>query len=349
MKIAICSSFVPFIQGGGRNIVDWLYDILKAAGHTVEKIYLPLVDRPDLLFRQFFAYQQIDLSHADRLICIRPPAHIIPHPHKILWFIHHLRLFYDLWNTSYRNFPIDEEHLGLQKAIYDLDNQAFKESKKIFTNSKVVTNRLWQYNQVQSEVLYPPIYQPERFYCHAFNDEIVYLSRIESHKRQDLLIAALKQTRSAVKLRLLGTTSNVLYEQLLRDQIAELGLTQRVIFTNKWVSEAEKIKYLSDCLAVAYLPIDEDSYGYPSLEACHSGKPLLTTHDSGGVTELIINGVNGYVVSPEPAELAAAMDALFYDRERTMQMGQNALHHLSTMRISWSHVLNRLLDENINR
>jgi len=348
MKIAICSSSIPFLYGGARNIVDWLYDMLRSKGHTVEKIYLPFVDTPDLLFRQFFAYQHIDLSHADRIICIRPPAHLIPHPHKILWFIHHLRVFYDLWESDFKNFPEDEKHKGLQKAIHALDNQAFKTAKKIFTNSQVVSNRLWHYNRVSSEVLYPPIFQPERFFCQDFNDEIIYLSRIEAHKRQSLLIEALSYTRSPVKLRLLGATSDPNYERTLRDLIDSLGVTQRVIFNNQWIDELTKINDLSACLAVAYLPLDEDSYGYPSLEACHSGKPILTTQDSGGVTELVIDGINGYVTLPTAEALAVAMDALFYDRERTKQMGQNALHHLSTLKISWQHVLNRLLDENIN-
>lgn len=99
MKIALVSSFVPFIFGGARNIVEWLEEHLRAAGHTVERIYLPQVDAPDVLFPQMAAYRWIDLSSADRVICFRPPAHMIRHPHKILWFIHHIRLFYDLWDT----------------------------------------------------------------------------------------------------------------------------------------------------------------------------------------------------------------------------------------------------------
>ena len=75
MKIALCSSFVPFTYGGYRNIVEWLESTLEEAGHHVERIYLPQVDAPDLLFRQMTAYRWVDLSAADRVICFRPPAH----------------------------------------------------------------------------------------------------------------------------------------------------------------------------------------------------------------------------------------------------------------------------------
>src|SRR6195952_916410 len=103
MKIALVSTFVPFIYGGARNIVEWLQAMLEKEGHQVERIYLPQIDAPDLLFQQMTAFRWIDLSSADRVICFRPQAHLIQHPHKILWFIHHIRAFYDLWdNDLYR-------------------------------------------------------------------------------------------------------------------------------------------------------------------------------------------------------------------------------------------------------
>lgn len=343
MKIALCSSFVPFIEGGARNIVDWLEIMLQKAGHHVEKIYLPYIDAPDYLFRQNFAYRWVDLSTADRVICFRPPAYLIPHPHKILWFIHHIRVFYDLWDSPYRGFPDDEQHRGIRDALYKMDTAALQEAKQIFTNSQVVSDRLMQYNQIKSTVLYPPIYTPENFYCRAFNDEIVYVSRIEAHKRQYLLIDAMRHTMTPVKLRLSGVCSSDAYADTLRLQIARAGLQDRIIFDNRWIAESEKIEIFANCLAAAYLPLDEDSYGYPSLEASHSSKPIVTTADSGGVLELVKQGFNGYIAAPDPRELAQVLDKLYLDRENTRKMGENARARLQQLNISWSHVLDRLL------
>ena len=99
MKVALCSTIVPFIGGGARNIVEWLETMLLEAGHSVERVYLPMVDTPELLFRQMAAFRFIDLSMADRIICFRPQSHLIQHTHKILWFIHHIRVLYDLWQN----------------------------------------------------------------------------------------------------------------------------------------------------------------------------------------------------------------------------------------------------------
>jgi len=344
VKIALCSSVVPFIYGGARNIVEWLENMLQEAGHQVERVYLPHVDAPDLLFQQMAAYRWLDLaSSADRIICFRPPAHLIAHPHKILWFIHHIRAFYDMWESPYRGFPDDARHRGIRDALRAVDTAALREAQRVFTNSQVVSDRLRHFNGVGSEVLYPPMFQPERFRCRSFNDEIVCVSRLEHHKRQHLLIEALRFTSTGVKLRLCGASAGPAYAGDLRRQVDDRGLNGRVILDDRWISEAEKAEVLSDCLAAAYLPLDEDSYGYPSLEASHSSKPLLTTADSGGVLELVQDGFNGLIAEPEPQAIAEAMDKLYLDREATRRMGENALARLDVLSISWEHVLTRLL------
>jgi glycosyltransferase involved in cell wall biosynthesis len=343
MKIALCSSYVPFIYGGGRNIVEWLESVLLANGHQVERIYLPHVDLPELLIQQMLAYRMLDVSQADRIICIRAPAHVIPHPHKILWFIAHVRKFYDLWDSQYRGFADDATHRGIRRALVAADTAALHQAQHVFSNSQVVSERLKRYNYVDSEVLYPPIYQPERFHYRSLNDEIVYVSRVEHHKRQHLLIEALKHTRTSVKLRLCGASSSPTYPDELRAQIMRMGLEERVVFEDGWISEEHKVEVLSDCLAAAYLPLDEDSYGYPSLEASHSSKPVLTTTDAGGVLELVEDGINGMVAEPQPGALADALDRLFLERQKTRRMGQNAYARLEQLNISWPHVLERLL------
>ena len=338
MKIALVSSFVPFVYGGARNIVEWLQAQLESAGHRVERIYLPHVDAPDKLFEQVAAYRWVDLSSADRVICFRPPAHAIQHPHKIVWFIHHVRVMYDLWDSPYRPCPDDAHYRGIRDALHEADTRYLRESKKIFTNSKVVADRLRKYNQLDGEVLYPPIFQPERFRFRGMSDEIACVCRFEHHKRQHLLVEAMQYTSTPVKLRLCGASSGAAYVDELRQKAGD-----RVVVENRWISEEEKAQILADCLAAAYVPLDEDSYGYPSLEASHSGKPILTVSDSGGVLELVRDGVNGLVASPDPRAVAEAMDQLWRDRERTRKMGEAARAELDALGINWPTVLGKLL------
>src|SRR5262249_34285108 len=159
MKIAIVSSFVPFVYGGARYIVDWLAQKLLEHEHQVERFYLPFVDRTDDLFDQILAFRLIDLSSAcDRLIAIRPPAHVLPHPNKVLWFIHHIRGFYDLWDTPYRMAPDNPSGRAIRARLIELDTRTILEARRVFTNSQVVAKRLLNYNGIPATPLYPRRY-----------------------------------------------------------------------------------------------------------------------------------------------------------------------------------------------
>jgi len=344
MKIALCSSFVPFVNGGYRNIVEWLETMLLEAGHEVERIYLPEADSPDILFRQMAAFRFVDLDAADRIICFRPQSHLIRHPHKIVWFIHHLRAFYDLWdNPDYRGFPDDARHRGIRTALRAADTAALREARRVFSNSRVVSQRLATYNGIDSEPLFPPVLRPERFRFRGMNDEIVCICRLEHHKRQHLLVEALKYCQSDVRLRLCGLSAGTGYSAAVAQWAHDWGVSDRLTIDERWISEDEKAELLADCLAAAYLPLDEDSYGYPTIEAAHAGKPVLTASDAGGVLEFVTDGTNGLVADPDARSVAQAMDRLFEHREATRQLGEAAAARIGEMNIAWPHVLERLL------
>jgi glycosyltransferase involved in cell wall biosynthesis len=268
---------------------------------------------------------------------------MLRHPCKVLWFIHHFRGYYDLWNSEYRPVPDGIMGRAIRDTVFAADNATLREARHIFTNSRTVSDRLRQFNDIDSEVLYPPLQDPERFRSDGYGDEIVCVSRIENHKRQHLLIEALSHTKTPVKLRLCGITSFGRYQSDLEELTHRLGLEERVIIEHRWITEEEKAERLAHALAVAYAPLDEDSYGYPSLEGSHAQKAILTTIDSGGVTELVIDAVNGYICAPHPQALGDAMDRLFLDRSRTAAMGLAAYQRVLDLGITWDVVVPKLL------
>ena len=79
------------------------------------------------------------------------------------------------------------------------------------------------------------------------------------------------------------------------------------------VDDDQLIQLYKDALAVVYPPFDED-FGYVTLEAFLSRKPVITCTDSGGPNEFVVDGVNGFVCEPAPAALAAAINRLADDR-----------------------------------
>jgi len=95
-------------------------------------------------------------------------------------------------------------------------------------------------------------------------------------------------------------------------------------------------------LGCIVIPYDED-YGYVSLEAYHSRKPVITCNDSGGTLEIVEDGLNGFVISPDPQIIAEAMDKLYYNRALVKKMGEAGYEKLIAMNISWDNVVKKLI------
>ncbi len=344
MKVVVASTFVPFVDGGASFIVDWLERMLLRRGHEVETFRIPFDSRYPELLDQMLALRLLDVSgHGDRLIAIRTPSYLLRHPAKVLWFIHHHRGAYDLWGTPYQDIPDTPGGRRIREAIISADNLAFGEARAVFTNSQVVRNRLRKFNGVDAEVLYPPLIDPERYRAAAYGDYALYMSRLTMHKRQHLAIEAMRYTRTPVRLIVAGAPENQEYLGRLNGLVEKLGLRDRVEIRAGWMPEQEKIELFSHCLAAVYAPFDEDSYGYPSLEAHHSCKAVITTGDSGGTLELIRDGDNGFVTEPSAKDLAAALDRLYRDRTMARRMGEAGQARIAELGVSWDRVLTRLL------
>jgi glycosyltransferase involved in cell wall biosynthesis len=94
---------------------------------------------------------------------------------------------------------------------------------------------------------------------------------------------------------------------------------------------------------VYFAPRDED-YGYITLEAFLSRKPVITAADSGGPLEFVEDGENGIVLpSLQPEETAVAMESLLSDRDRCDRFGDAG--YIRVKDIGWDHVIRVLLGE----
>jgi len=107
------------------------------------------------------------------------------------------------------------------------------------------------------------------------------------------------------------------------------------------VSDDEIIELYSKSLAVVYVPHDEDM-GLVTLEAFHSEKPVLTTTDSGGPLEFVKDGINGFIVEPDPEKIALRLDEFYNNLENTKQMGKAALKTVIDLNLNWDNVIEKL-------
>jgi glycosyltransferase involved in cell wall biosynthesis len=342
MRIALFSSYLPFVNGCGRLIVEWLDQKLRERGHQVESIYLPFSDHPQDVLSQMTAFRAVKIDGVDRVICFCAPAYLVQHPNKVLW-LHDFRAFYDLWNIDGAP-PHTPYYESLRRAIFRADGIALREARAIFTNSRIVQKRLKTFNNVDSSVLYPPLLDPTTYANTGYGEEVVYVSRLAPHKRQRLLLEAMAHTQTAVKARICGRgeIGGAYAEELLR-LASSIGVSERVLIENRRISEQEKCEIIGRSLAVAYFPLDGDSYGYSLLEGAHSCKPLLATTDSGGVLEFVAHERNGLVCDPDAKAIAESLDRLYSNRKLVEDLGCEANKTVEKLRINWDSVIHDLL------
>jgi len=330
-------------------IVQSLETELRARGHEVDTAWIPLRSYWPEIADQTLAVRLLDLTEAagvgtDRLITIRYPAHAARHPNKICWFIHHHRGAYDLWGTPYQDIPSTGEGLALRAALVRSDTLYLREARRVFANSKVVAERLRRFNGIDVDgVLYPPLPNPALFRSGEPGNYFLYASRLTPIKRQVLAIEAMRHVRSDFKLVLVGAPDQKRYMTELHALVNRYDLSTRVELLG-WVDEGKKAALTAGCLAAIYIPYDEDSYGYPTLEAFHSSKPVISCTDSGGPAEIVTHGHNGLIVEPQPEQLADAMQSMWLNRQHTNEMGRNAYQSLRAHRIDWDFVVERLLE-----
>lgn len=142
---------------------------------------------------------------------------------------------------------------------------------------------------------------------------VLCVSRFVARKNIDLLIAAFFQSglhTMGVSLVLVGQGP---CKQQLLDQIDRLGMARHVVILSSVPNQHMAGLYaLADFVVLAS---QFDQWGLCINEACAAGKPVIVTRTCGVANELVMDGVNGFIVEPgdEPA-LAARM----------MQLGKNA-------------------------
>jgi glycosyltransferase involved in cell wall biosynthesis len=344
MKVAIVNTWVPFIYGGAEHLADTVKTKIQEHGHEAILIKVPFKWYPSQnILNHILASRLIRVDHADRVIAFKFPAYYVEHDNKVLWLLHQFRQAYDLWGTPFQDIPSTVEGNSIRDTIIRADNRYLGQVKKIYTNSGVVSKRLQRFNQIQSEVLLPPLMHAEQFAAGDYGDYIFYPSRISGGKRQHLIVESMAYTKSNVKLVVAGSPETPSDLARLEELIQKHHLQEKVTLISRWISQEEKVKLFSNCLGCTYIPYDEDSYGYVTLEAYQSKKAVITCTDSGGTLDVIQNGINGFITASNPQEIAEAMDKLYNDKARARLLGQNGYDTSSSLNLNWNHVITKLL------
>jgi glycosyltransferase involved in cell wall biosynthesis len=189
----------------------------------------------------------------------------------------------------------------------------------------------------------PPLNDPDLFNAIDYQPFIFAGGRINQSKRQHLLVEAMRYVKADVKLVIVGPPDTESDAQQLRGLVERYHLENRVTVRACFVSRKLIGRLVSRARACAYLPVDEDSLGYVTMEACEAAKPVLTTTDAGGVLELVRHRETGWVADPSPEAIAAGIDMLGSVRHTAERLGRSAHALLHSLNLTWPYTIERLL------
>jgi glycosyltransferase involved in cell wall biosynthesis len=341
-RIAVVTSSPPMSEGGHMVIARALVQALRESGHHADVIITP----QNRFGRQASAYVATWMTDVgstegqpiDQVISLRFPSYAVRHHRHVCWLNHTMREYYDLWD-AFRSRLSSRARMkeGIRrKLIHAADRYLLTRNvDKLFVQSQTIQKRLEIWPELRATVLHPPA-PPRAYRCDRYGDYIFWVSRLTPLKRADLVIEALATTDGAgVKLVIGGEGEE---RPRLEGLIKRYALEDRVTMTGRLEDEAV-LMHLAKCRAVCFAPVQED-YGFVTVEAFASHKAVVTCSDSGGPTELVVDGANGFVCAPNAKSLATALRRLSDDPGLAERLGAGAF--TSGQQLTWPDTVRAL-------
>jgi glycosyltransferase involved in cell wall biosynthesis len=383
MKIAIAApSPAPYTIGGAEKLCWGLLEHLnESSGHQAELIKLPC--REGSFWELLDAYERfaaLDLSHFDLVISTKYPSWMIRHERHVCYMLHPLRGLYDTYALSGQPLAYRGRHAGiaawrrfmgqnagsrealpeffaraaalraegLPEDALGLPGPLLREVVRFLDGIGLARGAIARYAAISATVTHRADYFPPgakpivlhppsnlRNLGARGSEHLFTIARLDHVKRVALLVEAMRRSKADLPFRIAGTGPE---ESALRELAAG---DPRIEFLG-FVRDREAEELYADAFAVLYAPRDED-YGLVALEAMACGKPVITTTDAGGPTELVVDGQSGFCVAPDPAAIAERIDYLWEHGSERIAMGLRGRERVRDIR--WENVAAGLLGD----
>jgi glycosyltransferase involved in cell wall biosynthesis len=153
------------------------------------------------------------------------------------------------------------------------------------------------------------------------------VGRITPWKGQHIFIHAASQIRSRfphVRFQIIGGAlfDEAGYEKQVHELTAKLGLNDAVEFLGFRENVPELISAMD---VLVHASTTGEPFGQVIIEGMAAGKPVVAT-DGGGVPEIVVDGVTGFLVAMgDAAAMAGAICRLLENPEAAREMGQAGL------------------------
>jgi glycosyltransferase involved in cell wall biosynthesis len=209
--------------------------------------------------------------------------------------------------------------------------QVLRQAQHVICNSRATAQDAIDYYQIPAKkltVVYPA-YDVQHFkYLNLpTQNYLLYVGRHDAYKNLERAISAFAQVKNDCEFWIAGSP-DARYTPRLHQQVAELGLTDRVKFLS-YVAYADLPKLINGAIGLVFVSLWE-GFGLPVLEAMACGTPVITSNISA-LPEVANHAA--LLVDPENIlEIADAMRSLMQQPQLRQDLRQLAIDRATHFR-----------------
>lgn len=317
------------------------------------------------------AFDRLDTRRYDVVISTQPPSFTHRHPRHLALFFHHHRIFYDL-EAPYLAAGLASDPVAHRRAaelVRQLDQPRLDAVRWFLAGSTTVGQRLARFNGrsnmslfhagvgVGDEVTAAVGSVHHREPTAPASGPVLCVGRHEFPKRTELAVEAAHRLPH-VPFVLVGSGGREAWARALDHRLARSpadldrladtdlwlnpgqvaaavppGFRSNVAFCGR-VTDRDLDDLYRNATCVVAPAFDED-YGLTAVEAMRHGRPVVVCADGGGLAELVDHEVNGLVVEPTGAAIAAAVERLCGDRAFADELGAAGRARAATL--TWAN------------
>jgi glycosyltransferase involved in cell wall biosynthesis len=316
-------------EGGAERFFAGLHRGFVDAGFAADLVAIPSDESTfEAIEETYLRCYDFDATAFDAVVSTKAPTYLVRHPNHVCYLVHTIRVFYDMFDSAFEGGGRRVQ--AQRRLVQRLDTLALSRprTRSVFAIGHEVARRLDRHNGIEATVLHPPV-GLDALHAGPFGDYVLLPGRLHRWKRVQLTIAAMRHVARPLRLLIAGSGED---EDALR---ASAAADERIVFLGR-VPDDELVELYANALAIAFVPLRED-YGYVTVEAFRSGKPVVTCTDSGEAALLVEHERTGLVVAPDARTIASAFERLHDDRGLAHALGAAA--HARERTIRWDRVV----------
>lgn len=227
-----------------------------------------------------------------------------------------------VWGSDVYTFPSSSLRRGMLRYT-------FSKADKILSTSRAMRDETKKYTG-QEIVLTPFGIDLKKYYPESgrslFKVGDLVIGTIKTLKKfygLEYLVKAfhllkVKHPDLPLKLLIVGGGDQMDY---LKNLASQLGVSNDTVFTG--FINPDEVALYHNMLDIYAAPSIRESFGVAVLEASACGKPVVVS-DAGGLPEVVDDGITGYIVEKENAELLAdKIEKLIFDERLRISFGKN--------------------------